>query len=391
MIKTISRHSLFILLICIIIMNSFSQSAFADTQGIPSSTYDPCQATKQLINLSLLNNISISSATTLYDYNDRPIQIIDDGNSREEIFLFVVLKCSDNTCSEIIKTPAYVYGFSDTDGPISQAKGITLIRKNNRGSFFSLRVSSFTIKNVWLVIEEPGTYVIYAFTPSIAQLIPTKYYERIFVTINEKGDFSTCGTPANNGYYRTLWNESLPPSENQLLTFEHIPGKDEAWMENRSSYGFLFPYVHKWSYTPQPLQIASLTYKAEALNNNGRPEEAYCKPTECYIPPYTKVTIIGGTFYLDGYPNYEDFRVAYAREDTYNISNLFISFGDYYSYLENPEDEIAVYALPEDEIGAYELRDDGTKEYLIFQTYDICMNYLGSEELCQGNERCYHK
>ena len=52
---------------------------------------------------------------------------------------------------------------------------------------------------------------------------------------------------------------------------------------------------------------------------------------------------------------------------------------------------IAVYALPEDEIGAYAIGPDGTKEYLIFQTYDICMNYLGSEELCSGNERCYHK
>lgn len=58
---------------------------------------------------------------------------------------------------------------------------------------------------------------------------------------------------------------------------------------------------------------------------------------------------------------------------------------------ENPEDEIAVYALPEDEIGAYALRDDGKKEHLIFQTYDIRMNYLGSEELCHGNMRCYYK
>ncbi|MBQ4514021.1 MAG: leucine-rich repeat domain-containing protein [Anaerolineaceae bacterium] len=47
--------------------------------------------------------------------------------------------------------------------------------------------------------------------------------------------------------------------------------------------------------------------------------------------------------------------------------------------------------LPEDEIGAYKLNPDGTKEYLIFQTYDVCMHYLGSEDLCSGNERCYHK
>ena len=54
-------------------------------------------------------------------------------------------------------------------------------------------------------------------------------------------------------------------------------------------------------------------------------------------------------------------------------------------------EEPAVYPLPEDEIGSYVLHDDGTKEYLVFQTYDICMDYLGSDDLCRGFERCYHK
>lgn len=56
-----------------------------------------------------------------------------------------------------------------------------------------------------------------------------------------------------------------------------------------------------------------------------------------------------------------------------------------------PVEQIRVVALPEDEIGAYKLREDGTKEYLIFQTYDICIAYLGRDELCRGPERCYHK
>ena len=56
-----------------------------------------------------------------------------------------------------------------------------------------------------------------------------------------------------------------------------------------------------------------------------------------------------------------------------------------------PDDLIGIYALPEDEIGAYWMRPDGTKEYLIFQTYDICMAWLGSDELCRGYERCFHK
>ena len=54
-------------------------------------------------------------------------------------------------------------------------------------------------------------------------------------------------------------------------------------------------------------------------------------------------------------------------------------------------ERIKVYALPEDEIGAYTIRKDGTKEYLIFHTYDICMRWLGSDELCRGYERCFHK
>ena len=52
---------------------------------------------------------------------------------------------------------------------------------------------------------------------------------------------------------------------------------------------------------------------------------------------------------------------------------------------------LKVYALPEDEIGAYKLRADGTKEYLLFHTYDICMQWLGRDELCRGYERCFHK
>ena len=54
-------------------------------------------------------------------------------------------------------------------------------------------------------------------------------------------------------------------------------------------------------------------------------------------------------------------------------------------------EEAVWYPLPEDEIGAYWLKKDGTKEYLLFHTYDICMDWLGSDELCRGNERCYHK
>ena len=63
-----------------------------------------------------------------------------------------------------------------------------------------------------------------------------------------------------------------------------------------------------------------------------------------------------------------------------------------YLIFENPAPpEPIVYALPEDEIGAYTILKDGTKEYLLFHTYAICMDWLGSDELCKGPERCFHK
>ena len=54
-------------------------------------------------------------------------------------------------------------------------------------------------------------------------------------------------------------------------------------------------------------------------------------------------------------------------------------------------DTLTLSSLPEDEIGAYAIRQDGTKEYLLFHTYDICMDWLASDELCTGFERCFHK
>ena len=56
-----------------------------------------------------------------------------------------------------------------------------------------------------------------------------------------------------------------------------------------------------------------------------------------------------------------------------------------------PEPVTEPAALPEDEFGAYAISKDGTKEYLLFQTYNICMAWLGSNDLCAGHEKCYHK
>ena len=96
-------------------------------------------------------------------------------------------------------------------------------------------------------------------------------------------------------------------------------------MRNTSAYGVHFPYVSEWSYVPQQLEVASLTCRFEALSSAGRPGDGYCHPDDVYVPPYTKVTITGGTLYLSSIPKYDEYRVAYARRDTWNISHLFFS------------------------------------------------------------------
>ena len=57
----------------------------------------------------------------------------------------------------------------------------------------------------------------------------------------------------------------------------------------------------------------------------------------------------------------------------------------------NYDSEVGVDALPEDSIGAYAINDDGEKEYVVFHTYEICMNYLGNDELCRSGGRTYNK
>ena len=51
----------------------------------------------------------------------------------------------------------------------------------------------------------------------------------------------------------------------------------------------------------------------------------------------------------------------------------------------------AVVERPEDATGMYMIEEDGSKTYLMFQTYDICMFFLGRDDLCAGHEKCYHK
>ena len=189
-----------------------------------------------------------------------------------------------------------------------------------------------------MAATEPGTYVIYPFVKyggnDKTNVDPSMYYPyngsedyRIFVTVNETDELLTCSSLANNGYFKAWWNDCLSRSETQLIAFEHIPGTEEAWIRNRSNHAVDFPFVPEYSYLPQKLEVASLNCKFEALEAGARTGDGWCHPAQIHVPAQTKVTITGGTMYMSGYPEYDEYRAAYMREDTYNISHLYFSIG----------------------------------------------------------------
>ena len=102
------------------------------------------------------------------------------------------------------------------------------------------------------------------------------------------------------------------------------------------------------------------------------------------------VVIEGLPAFVTGIPN-SGLRFALSRDAWINNKGGITVYLKWDDGSRSEPEIIRVYSLPEDEVGAYTIRDDGTKEYLIFHTFDICMHYLGSSELCAGYERCFHK
>lgn len=311
----------------------------------PAATlYDPCQVTRQGFRATLPDPVVITGkiwqtdrqVSVKWSDDDNFYWDKDKGNVyQDKNYYFMTRKCVNATCDYVTSTSAYVQYLNMSDGAGS-SRTYTMVGFSPTGEgtavFGKIKPYEFTnkpfaITGVGLVADEPGTYVIYAFTKygDRYMTVPNNYKVAIYVTINDKDQFDTCQTLANNGYFKALWNDCLSSGETQLMTFEQIPGKEEAWMENRSNHGVNFPYVQEWSYIPQKLQVASLNWKCEALASGGRPGECWCSPEGCWVPPYTKLTITSGSLYLEGYPKHDNYYVAYAREDTWNISHLFFS------------------------------------------------------------------
>lgn len=316
--------------------------------GVATTLYDPCQTARQLftINLTDMNgkgiivpNNQTECETTysayctdtysinppIYDYS------IDHTTPKLSKYTFVTRKCLDSSCASFTTTEAYPYSIT-----VADAKSMsTTYRSTSSGgsiSEFEMRLyedttqgREFAITGVRFMVTEPGTYMVLGFVDreQIRNRDLNHYAVKFYVTVNKTNQVTTCYTLANNGYYRAYWNDCLSHAETQLLTFEHIKDQEIAWIRNTSGIGIHFPYVSELSYLPQKLQVASLKCSFTALTAAGQPGNGYCHPDDIYVPPYTRVEINGGTFYLEARPSVDEYRVAYARTETMNIAHLF--------------------------------------------------------------------
>lgn len=316
--------------------------------GVAESAYDQCGDTGQLFYASLVDErtnpqgviVPRSMAACLNTYShyctdNSAVSVSGSEPSKTTVYRFLTRKCADASCSSVVTTNAYPYSVTVSDG-LSMSRTWAASRSRiyhtmatrveiSMKAYGNTNARPFAITGVRMYAEEPGTYVVYGFVPSsdYEKRVPDNYAVKFYITIPESDSLMTCSTLANNGYFRAYWNDCLSPKETQLMPFEHLQDQEEAWIRNTSAHGIHFPYVSEWSYVPQQLEVASLTCKFEALTRQGRPGDGYCRPDDVYVPPYTKVTITGGTIYLNSSPAHDQYFVAYAREETYNISHLF--------------------------------------------------------------------
>ena len=258
-------------------------------------------------------------------------------------FWFMTWKCVDAACDWTTSTSAYPAQLVMSDGGGSSrtfsnkggGAGASAMTRYVISPYYwkdSSGKREFAIREMVFAAPEPGTYVIYAFVDYDSQHNktvpdPNYYWKKIYVTVNETDDIFNCYSRANNGYFKAWWNDCLSPSETQLIRFEHILNTEEAWIINDSAVPVDYPFVAEFSYLPQKLEVASLNCRSEARNGSGRPGDGYCSHYNIHVPPYTKVTVTGGTMYMSGYPKYDEYRAAYVREDTLSISHLIFSIG----------------------------------------------------------------
>ena len=315
--------------------------------GAATSLYDKCQASKQLFTVELTdedgngvhvpvddaecgNSDYCTSTYNIYVETD----FVPDSTTD---YYFTTRKCADSSCASKSTTSAYLYYLTVSDGDNLSKTYKSSGTSGSTTSLFKMKAyrrteetaaedRPFEITGARLMVEEAGTYVVYGFVDkSMADSNDlSEYAVKFYITVNDSESLTSCSSLANNGYFTAYWNDCLDYRLTQLLTFEHTKDTQEAWIENRSAHGVHFTYNSEYSYLPQNLEIASLQCTFSSLGA-GSGSGGYCSPEDIYVPAYTKVLITGGTAYLESSPTSDEYRIAYLREDTMNLTHLYFT------------------------------------------------------------------
>ncbi|MBQ6341926.1 MAG: chitobiase/beta-hexosaminidase C-terminal domain-containing protein [Anaerolineaceae bacterium] len=122
---------------------------------------------------------------------------------------------------------------------------------------------------------------------------------------------------------------------------------------------------------------------SDGMKNSGEVEVRFVPKVE----NLSDITVKGPSELSGAAPISQKYKLSY-KPSFKDVINIYVTWDDGKSSV---AEEVKVEALPEDEVGAYKILRDGTKMYLLFHTYDICMDWLGQDDLCRGYERCFHK
>ncbi len=318
------------------------------SSGTAASIYDHCQSSRQLFTVGLTDSNGSGiyvpkdeSECSAASYCTATYNVYVESDyvpASTTNYYFATRKCADSSCASMTTTSAYPYSLTVADGDSlsrtyknSGVSGSTLttfkMKAYDRTSATASADRPFMITGARMMVDEPGTYVVYGFVSRTAaeQGDLSDYAVKFYVTINDSDSLTTCSTLASNGYFTAYWNDCLDYRLTQLLTFEKTPNSQEATIVNRSAHGVHFTYNSEYSYLPQNLEIASLKCTFKAVADGASTSSGYCSPEDIYVPAYTSVTITGGTAYLEASPTSDEYRIAYLREDTMNLTHLYFT------------------------------------------------------------------
>lgn len=308
--------------------------------AVSGTSYDHCGAEKQLFGVSFVdsNNRGIVIGNTgcgSYAYCKNASAVGSYPSTRpekESYYYFVTRKCTDSSCFTRTGTSAYLYDITVSDSDVLERTYRTNSVSSTTTSRFSMRVYGdnsgipFDIRGAHLMAAEPGTYEVRGFITE--QNVKDGNHDecavKFYITVPETDSLLTCSSPATNGYYYAKWNDCLDYRLTQELGFANIKDGSKGFAQNFSNHGVHFYFNSEESYLPTALVMNSLSCTFKALNDYGEPGKGYCNKNEIYVPRNTQVTVNGGSFYLEHYPDttVDNFVITYMRKDTGNKLKL---------------------------------------------------------------------